>query len=88
MHALAHCLAGSEVDDARDARILLEQAMQGVNVGTVALHKDGANASDALDTVDNIGITVAQVVNNYHLVASILQFHGGVRTDKAGSACN
>ena len=88
LHALAHCLAGSEVDDARDARLLLEQAMQGVNVGTVALHKDGANASDALDTVDNIGITVAQVVNNYHLVASILQFHGGVRTDKASSACN
>ena len=78
MHRLAHGLAGGKVDDAVDTWIVGEKLAQCVDIGTIALDKDGALARDVLNAVEHLDVAVRKIVDNHDLVACILQLYGGV----------
>ena len=86
LHALAHRLAGGEVDDARDGRIFLEHGFGGGKVAQVHLLECRTDARDLFDAVEHLHLGVAQVVYNDHIVACLLEFDRGVAAYKARSA--
>ena len=87
LHALAHSLAGSEVDDTLDSRILLEHGLRCSLVTQVYLLESRANACDFLNTVEYLDLRVREVIYDYYVVASLLQLYCGMATDEACTAC-
>ena len=74
------------MDNTLDAGIFLEDALQLRQVAAVHLFEGGTNAGDFFNAIYDIGLGIAEVVDDNYVVACILQFDGGVRTDEAGTA--
>ena len=70
------------MDDTLNLGIFLEYVLEGFEVAAVNLLESGADAGDLLDTVDNIGVRVGQIVDNYYFVACLLQLYGCVASNK------
>jgi len=71
------------VDNSLDARILLEYTFESWKVAAVHLFKSRTHAAYFFDAFYNFSLRIAQVVNDYHIIACGLKFNGGVRTNKA-----
>ena len=56
LNALAYCLAGSEMDDTLDFRILLKHSLCCFLVTQVYFLESRTNTSDLLDTVENLNL--------------------------------
>ena len=84
-HRLAHGLEAGEVDGGVD-RVLGQQTTQRVAVARIALHQGGAAAGNLGDAVHHLGRTVAEVVEDDHVMASGQQLHDGVGADVTGTA--
>ena len=76
------------MDNARDVGVLLEDALQGILVATVSLFKGGTYARNLLYSVNNISIGIGEIVNNNYFVACLLQFYGGVTSNKTSTTSN
>ena len=87
LHALAHSLAGSKVDNTLDSWILLEHGLCCSLVTQVHLLESRANACDFLNTVEYLDLRVREVIYDYYVVASLLQLYCGMATDEACTAC-
>ena len=88
LHTLSNGLGCSEVDDAADFGILLEDGLCSIVVTKVYFFEGGANAGDFLDSVDNVGAGVGKIVNDDNIVTCILEFNGGVRANETGVTCD
>lgn len=80
---LADGLEGSEVDDAVDVRVGLEDLVEALLVSDIELDELGLLAGDQLDAVQGLGGGVVQVVGDDDLVAGLEQGEGGERADVA-----
>ena len=87
LHAFAHSLAGSEVDDTLNLRIFLEHCFSSIKIAKVHLLESRTNACNLLDTIENIFTRIGQVVYNNDIIACILKFYSSVRTDESGTTC-
>ena len=88
LYRFAHCLAGCEVDNTLDARVILEELAQRLDVGTVGLYESGAHARDAFDAIEHLDVRVGQIVDDNNFVACVLQFYGRVGADVTRSPGN
>ena len=87
LHRLAHSLACGKVYHGLDAVVLPQKIKQLFLVGDVHLAKMRLYARYLGDVVHYVGGRIAQVVNDVHLVALLLQFYGGVAANEACAAC-
>lgn len=76
-------LEGSEVDDAVNVGVGLEDLVEGSLVGDIELGELGLLAGDQLNALQGLGRGVVQVVGDDDLVASLEQSEGGERANVA-----
>lgn len=78
LHTFAHGLGSGKVDDALYAGVLLEYAFKSGIVAAVHMLETRTDAGDFLDSVDDIGVGVGEVVHNDNFVTLVLKFNSGV----------
>jgi hypothetical protein len=68
--------------------ILCKKCIQHVAVAQVGLTEDGTFPGNFLDAPDGGYLTVAEIIDNDHLIARVEEFHAGVAADIARPAGN
>src|SRR5574344_82540 len=83
LNTFAYCLAGSKMNDTLYIRIFGEYCIECLIVAAVNLFECWAYACNLFDAIQYIGVRVGKVINDNHFVTSLLEFYGGVTSDKA-----
>ena len=86
-HALAHSLQSGKVDAGVEGE-LSEHFFEAFTVADVNLHEGDGCAADGSHALKRLGIAVAKIVDDNHVVSRIVQFNQGVGADKSGTAGN
>ena len=73
------------MDDGVEA-LFLEHGVDRRVIGYIQLVERRTGSGDGLDTIDDLGRAVVEIVGDHDLVAGVDHFYGGMAADISGAA--